>query len=96
MGRCQKRTWARLALFEVRIERTPKKFIKGLQLSERKRIDAALTILSENPIPPKAKKLSGRDVYRIRVGDFRILYEIHKNILIVLVIDIGHRREIYR
>jgi mRNA interferase RelE/StbE len=53
-------------------------------------------LLSENPIPPKAKKLSGRNGYRIRVGDFRIIYEIQKSILVVLVIDIGHRREIYR
>jgi mRNA interferase RelE/StbE len=53
-------------------------------------------LLADNPIPPKAKKLSGRDGYRIRVGDYRIIYEIQKNILVVLIIDIGHRREIYR
>ena len=51
---------------------------------------------ADNPIPPKAKKLSGRDGYRIRVGDYRIIYEIQKSVLVVLIIDIGHRREIYR
>ena len=70
--------------------------MKTLNLSDKKRIDVALTLLSVNPIPPKAKKLAGRDGYRIRVGDFRIIYEIQKSVLIVLVIDIGHRREIYR
>ena len=82
--------------FTLRIEKTPRKFLKTLNLSDKKRIDVALTLLTENPIPPKAKKLSGRDGYRIRVGDFRIIYEIQKSVLVVLVIDIGHRREIYR
>ena len=85
-----------MSAFTVRIEKSPRKFLKTLQISEKKQIDAALTILADNPIPPKAKKLSGRDGYRIRVGDYRIIYEIQKNLLVVLVIDIGHRREIYR
>ena len=85
-----------MSAFTVRIEKSPRKFLKTLQFSEKKRIDAALTILADNPIPPKAKKLSGRDGYLIRVGDYRIIYEIQKSVLVVLVIDIGHRREIYR
>jgi len=85
-----------LSLFTVRIEKSPQKFLKTLKVGDRKRIDAALTLLESNPIPPRALKLSGRDGYRIRVGDFRIIYRIYKNELIVLVIDIGHRREIYR
>lgn len=47
-------------------------------------------------MPPKAKKLAGRNGYRIRVGDYRIIYEIQKSVLVILIIDIGHRREIYR
>ena len=81
-----------MSAFTIRIEKTPRKFLRTLQISEKKRIDAALTLLADNPIPPKAKKLSGRDGYRIRVGDYRIIYEIQKNLLVVLVIDIGHRR----
>lgn len=85
-----------MSTFVVRIEKTPRRFLKSLQISDKKRIDVALTLLAENPIPPKAKKLTGRDGYRIRVGDYRIIYEIQKNVLVVLIIDIGHRREIYR
>ena len=81
-----------MSSFVVRIEKTPRKFLKTLQNSDKKRIDAAFTLLADNPIPPKAKKLSGRDGYRIRVGDYRIIYEIQKNLLVVLVIDIVHRR----
>ena len=85
-----------MSTFVVRIEKTPRRFLKSLQISDKKRIDVALTLLAENPIPPKAKKLTGRDGYRIRVGDYRIIYEIQKNVLVVLIIDIGDRREIYR
>ena len=88
MGRSSQGTRLELSQFTLRIERTPRKFLQTLQLKDRKRIDIALTLLSENPIPPKAKKLSGRDGYRIRVGDFRIIYEIQKSVLVVLVIDI--------
>lgn len=67
-----------MSAFVVRIEKTSRKFLKSLQVSDKKQIDAALTLLAENPIPPKAKKLTGRDGYRIRVGEYRIIYEIQK------------------
>ena len=60
------------------------------------RIQGAITTLASNPLPPVAKKLSGRDAYRIRVSDYRIVYTIQKDVLTILVIAIGHRREIYR
>ena len=69
----------------------PRKLLKTLQISEKKRIDAALTLLADNPIPPKAKKLSGRDGYRIRVGDYQIIYEIQKSVLVISVSDIVAR-----
>ena len=69
----------------------PRKLLKTLQISEKKRIDAVLTLLADNPIPPKAKKLSGRDGYRIRVGDYQIIYEIQKSVLVISVSDIVAR-----
>ena len=69
----------------------PRKLLKTLQISEKKRIDAALNLLADNPIPPKAKKLSGRDGYRIRVGDYQIIYEIQKSVLVISVSDIVAR-----
>ena len=80
-----------MSAFVVRIEKTPRKFLKTLQISDKKRIDAALTLLADNPIPPKAKKLSGRDGYRIRVGDYQIIYEIQKSVLVISVSDIVAR-----
>jgi mRNA interferase RelE/StbE len=48
------------------------------------------------PRPADVKKLKGRDAWRIRVGDYRVIYEIHDRVLQIIVITVGHRREIYR
>jgi mRNA interferase RelE/StbE len=63
----------------------------------RRRIQAAIELLAETPRPPGAKKLSGSSGdWRVRTGDYRIIHEIQDARLIVLVIAVGHRREIYR
>lgn len=55
----------------------------------------AIAALALNPRPPGYKKLKGRPGYRIRQGDFRIIYEIYDNTLMVDVIALGHRKDIY-
>lgn len=59
-------------------------------------IKEAIASLALNPKPQGYKKLKGTDAYRIRSGNYRIIYEIHDSIITVVVIDVGHRREIYR
>jgi mRNA interferase RelE/StbE len=61
------------------------------------RIQNAVATLAENPRPIKCIKLSGcENEWRIRIGDYRVVYEIHDDQIIVLVVGVGHRREIYR
>jgi mRNA interferase RelE/StbE len=61
------------------------------------RIDRAISSLAVNPRPHGYKKLVGIDNdYRLRVGDYRIIYSIEDDRLLVLVIDVGHRKDIYR
>jgi mRNA interferase RelE/StbE len=60
------------------------------------RIVARLRVLESNPRPRDVKKLRGRPAWRVRVGDYRIIYEIHDRELVVIVVTIGHRREVYR
>ena len=60
------------------------------------RIMVRLSTLESNPRPADVKKLKGRPAWRVRVGDYRILYEIHDRELVVIVVTIGHRREVYR
>ena len=57
---------------------------------------SAIGSLSDNPRPQGYRKLTGRKGYRIRVGDYRVIYEIFDDILLIHVIDLGHRREIYK
>ena len=70
---------------------------KRLDASSRKRIDAILQSLLENPRPPGTKKISGsQHDWRIRVGNYRILYEVDDNERLVTIWRIAHRREAYR
>ncbi len=63
---------------------------------DRARVTEAIRALGDAPRPPAAKKLSGRSAWRIRVGDYRVLYEVDDNRLVVLVVRIGHCRDVYR
>jgi mRNA interferase RelE/StbE len=82
-----------------RIELTPRaqRDFKALDGSVRGRIKQRIDSLAENPYPQGIKKLEGEDeLYRLRVGDYRILYQVQGKVLLVLIIGIGHRRDIYR
>jgi len=61
------------------------------------RIDRHILSLADDPRPHGVERLTGEEnTYRIRVGDYRVLYEIHDDVLIVYVIRVGHRRDVYR
>ena len=71
--------------------------LESLDKGARARVARKIEQLAGNPRPPKAKKLVGEDgIWRVRAGDYRILYLVEDARLIVLVIRIGHRREVYR
>jgi mRNA interferase RelE/StbE len=71
--------------------------LRKLDPSARRRIQAAVELLADQPRPSGAKKLVGGDrEWRVRTGDYRIIYEIHDDVLLVLVIAVGHRRDIYQ
>jgi mRNA interferase RelE/StbE len=81
-----------------RVELKPRadKQLRALPRSVQLRVVRALDDLADEPRPQGVKKLAGKDdLYRIRVGDYRIIYQIQDERLVVLVVRIGHRREIY-
>ena len=84
-----------MSKYVLYIDPKPLKLLKTLKKSDQARIDAALHLLAENPIPPKALKLTNRDGYRIRVGDFRIIYTFRREVLVIRVLTIAQRREAY-
>lgn len=70
--------------------------VRTLDAQVRRRIQAALDLLAEQPRPPSATQLvGGSGEWRVRTGDYRIVYEIEDDHLLVLVLRLGHRREIY-
>jgi mRNA interferase RelE/StbE len=67
------------------------------QKADRARLVASIKDLAEQPKPVGAEKLSGHiDLYRIRVGNYRVVYEIDDGQIVITVIKVGHRKEIYR
>ena len=69
--------------------------MRKLDPAARRRIQAAIELLAENPRPQGARKLVGGDEWRVRTGDYRVVYEIYDDVLLVLVIAVGHRCDIY-
>jgi mRNA interferase RelE/StbE len=82
--------------YRVILPKSVQKELDRLSDEIANRVLARLTELEINPRPPDLKKLKGRSAWRIRVGDYRVIYEIHDRELQVLVITVGHRREVYR
>ena len=80
----------------IRIDSSAKKKLSSFGVELRRRIMQSIDKLANNPRPPGCEKLKTRDAYRIRVGDYRVIYEVHDAVLIVLVIKIAHRGEVYR
>ncbi len=70
---------------------------KALEHAVQRRIASHVDELAENPFPASSRKLKGEpDHYRLRVGDYRIIYRIEKSRVRIVVVKIGHRREVYR
>ena len=83
--------------YQIEFERAAGRALKRLDESARRRILAAIAALAEDPRPAGAEMLSGSEgLFRIRVGDYRVIYAIEDDCLIVLVLHVGHRREVYR
>ncbi|MCF8465699.1 MAG: type II toxin-antitoxin system RelE/ParE family toxin [Flavobacteriales bacterium] len=81
--------------YVVRVERKAQKKLAKISEPYYSKIKKAILALAENPRPTGCKQLSGRSGYRIRVADYRIIYEIVDDLLLVEVIELGHRRDIY-
>jgi mRNA interferase RelE/StbE len=81
--------------YTVEISLTAQKQLSKLPNQIAERIEEKLLELEDNPRPIGSIKLKGRDAYRIRIGDYRSIYTINDNVLLVIVIKIGHRRDVY-
>ena len=79
------------------LKKSAEKELLSLPREQAQKIKSAILSLTENPRPAGCKKISGKeDDYRIRIGNYRVVYTISDKVLTVLVIKIAHRKEIYR
>ncbi len=83
--------------YRVEVKKSAVKEIAALPKRDRRRVVRAIDALADDPRPDGVRKLTGaEDAYRIRVGDYRIVYQIVDDVLIVLVVRVAHRKDIYR
>jgi len=83
--------------YEVTLAPAAARQLRKFDPHVRRRVQAAIELLAENPRPPAATRLvGGAGEWRVRIGDYRIVYEIQQDQLLVLVLNVGHRREIYQ
>ena len=82
--------------YAVFIRKSARKTLARIAAPFQDRIIRAIRALANTPRPHGVKKLSGRDAWRIRVADFRIIYEIHDDRLVIVVVTIGRRGTVYR
>ena len=85
-----------MASYRIEIKRSAVKELEAVPAKDRRRITTKIQALADNPRPAGCEKLSGHDKYRIRQGNYRILYTIEDDVLVVTVIKIGDRRDVYR
>ena len=84
-------------MYRVFLERAAERNLRQLSAKLHDRVIAAIQALAKNPRPTGCRKLAGTDNdWRIRVGDYRVIYEIAEDIQVVRINRIRHRREVYR
>jgi mRNA interferase RelE/StbE len=82
--------------YAVLVSRSAQKQLAKISQPFQNAIREKLYALEDNPRPPGCKKLIGEEGWRIRVGDYRVIYYIHDAVLQIVVIDIDHRKQVYR
>lgn len=82
-------------MYKIAFEKRVVRDLKKIPREAVTRILESVEKLSENPFPPACKKLKGRDAWRIRIGDYRVIYGVKSGELMILIIKIGHRKDIY-
>lgn len=85
-----------MSRYRVEVRPAALRALRKLDPTVRPRIEGAIALLAEDPRPPASRPLTGRPAYRVRVGDYRIIYTVHDDLLLIIVVSLGHRRDVYR
>lgn len=82
--------------YEIKLKKSALKQLSKLDKKQAQRILIKVYLLADNPFPSGAEQLSGQKAYRIRVGDYRVIYLVHNKQLLIYVVRVGHRKEVYK
>ncbi len=84
-----------MSAYRIKVRPAAMRALRKLDPDVRPRIQGAIALLAQDPRPPSARALRGRPGFRVRVGDCRIIYTIEDAALVVVVVALGHRRDLY-
>ncbi len=84
-----------MSTYRIELRPAAVRALRKLDLQVRPRIQGAIALLAEDPRPPSSRALRGRPGFRVRVGDYRIIYTVEDDVLLVVIITLGHRRDVY-
>ena len=84
-----------MSTYRIELRPAAVRALRKLDPQARRRVQGAIALLAQDPRPPGARALQGRPGLRVRVGDYRIIYTIADDVLLVVVVRLGHRRDVY-
>ncbi|MDA0349124.1 MAG: type II toxin-antitoxin system RelE/ParE family toxin [Verrucomicrobia bacterium] len=82
--------------YRIEIKKSAGKELQKIKGKDQERIIERIRGLAQEPRPSGSKKLSGEEKYRIRQGDYRILYQIFDETVLIVIVNVGHRRDVYK
>ena len=85
-----------MSSFRIEFRQSALRELRKIDRQSQPRIQGAIALLARDPRPPASRPLQGRPGYRLRVGDYRIIYTIDDGVLLIVVVTVGHRRDVYR
>ena len=84
-----------MSAYRIELRPAAARSLRKLDPQDRRRVQGAIALLAHDPRPPNARALQGRPGLRVRVGDYRIIYTVEDDVLLVVVVRLGHRRDVY-
>jgi mRNA interferase RelE/StbE len=84
-----------VSAYRIELRPAAVRALRKLDPQARRRVQGAIALLAQDPRPPGARALQGRPGLRVRVGDYRIIYTVENDVLLVVVVRLGHRRDVY-
>ncbi len=84
-----------MSRYRIELRPAAVRALRKVDPQQRARLQGAIALLAQDPRPPSSRPLKGRPGHRVRVGHYRILYTVADDMLVVVVVTVGHRRDVY-